>query len=455
MHPSAFVAVYAILLTTLTTSISCLHITHPHTHTHTYLSKRATTPMVFAHYMIQFRPPGLNGGEDPDYSNDIKLAKDAGFDAFAIDYTDNAAIFATWLDILYNTASDLGFKLFLTIDTTTMFDVDQVVNITNHYADSPAQAKDAAGNIFLSSFEVNPPAWNWESDVIDKIKVPVTFLAGSLGEDGSYEASLPHRGAGPFTWVHPALSAAEEAAVDNSFAAARDSTGKTWMAGIAPWFFKRLASDTNWLNAQDSNIYIDRWTELLKLKPDYIEVISWNDFGESHYIGPADTTPESELMQPGRPDYYGNLDHSGFLKMSTIFINTYKAGETNVTVSPDEEDVFFFYRPQPVNNLPTNDTYPDNAWPLPENASSIADNVYIVPFLSEPATIYLSSGGYSTSMDAPSYLSKGAILFDSPAKMGQQVLTASRPINGQTLNKTGTVDITTGGLRYQGNVVAV
>lgn len=456
MYTKALTAVYAILLTTLATSISCLSHSHAHAHSHTHdhLSKRATTPMVFAHYMIQFQPPGLDGSEGPDYSTDINMAKAAGFDAFAIDYTDNAAIFASNLEIFYQNATNLDFKLFLTIDTTTMFDVAQVVNITNFYADSPAQAKDAAGNIFLSSFEVNPPAWNWQTDVIDNIKVPVTLLTGSLGQSGSYETSLPDRGAGPFTWVHPALSASEEAAVDQSFAAARNSTGKPWMAGVAPWFFKRLSSDTNWLNAQDSNIYIDRWVNLLKLKPDYIEVISWNDFGESHYIGPADSTPESELMEPTKADYYGNLDHSGFLKMSTIFINTYKAGENKVTVAPDEEDVFFFYRPQPVNNIPTDDAYPDNLWPLPENASSIADNVYVVPFLSEPATIYLDSGGYSTSMDAPSFLSKGATFFNSPAKMGVQSLTASRPINGQTFNKTG-IPITSGGSRYQGNVVAM
>ena len=448
MYPAALTAACAILLTTLTTSISCLSHSHAHAHGHAHLSKRATTPMVFAHYMIQFAPANL------DYTNDINLAKNAGFDAFAVDYSDNAPSFATRLDILYNTAAKLGFKVFITIDTTTMVDVDQVVNITNFYADSPAQAKDAAGNIFLSSFEVNPPGWNWQTDVVDKIKVPVTLLPGSLGQVGSDETSLPNRGAGPFTWVHPALSADQEKAVDKTFADARDADNKVWMAGVAPWFFKRLSSDTNWLHAQDSNIYIDRWVELLKLKPNYIEVISWNDYGESHYIGPADTTPESELMQPDRPDYYGNLDHSAFLKMSTIFIKTFKAGDTTVTVTADEEDVFFFYRPQPVKNIPSDDAYPDNAWPLPENASSIEDNVYVVPFLSEPATIYLNSGGNTTSMDAPSFLSKGAVLFGSPAKMGSQVLTASRPINGKTLNKTG-IDITDGGNRYQGNVVAI
>ena len=446
MYPAALAAAYAILLTTLATSVSC--ISHAHSHAHNHLSKRATTPMVFVHYMIQYPPLNM------DYTTDINLAKAAGFDAFAVDYSDNVPDFANRLDVLYKAAAKLGFKVFITIDTTSMFDVDQVVNITNFYADSPAQAKDAAGNIFLSSFEVNPPGWNWQTDVINKIKVPVTLLPGSLSQVGSYETSQPNRGAGPFTWVHPASSASQEAAIDQTFADARDADNKVWMAGIAPWFFKRLSSNTNWLHAQDSNIFIDRWVELLKLKPNYIEVISWNDFGESHYIGPADITPESELMEPSKADYYGNLDHSAFLKMSAIFIKTFKAGDTKVTVSADEEDVFFFYRPQPVANIPSDDAYPDNAWPLPENASSIADNVYVVPFLSEPATIYLDSGGIVTSMDSPSYLSKGAVLFNAPAKFGSQILTASRPINGKTLNKTG-IDITSGGNRYQGNVVAM
>ena len=404
--------------------------------------------MVFAHYLIQVPPPNL------DYTTDISMAMSAGFDAFAVDYTDQDPSFAHRLDVLYSTAAEMGFKIFITIDTTTMYDVSEVVNITNYYAKAPAQAKDASGNIFLSSFEVNPPGWNWQTDVINHLIVPVTFLPGTLGNDGAYETGLPNRGAGPFTWVHPALSADQEATVDKSFSDARTADNKIWMAGVAPWFFKRMSSDTNWLNAQDSNIYIDRWNDLLKLKPNYIEVISWNDYGESHYIGPADKTPVSQLMEPGTAAYYGNLDHSAFLKMSTIFIKTFKAGDTKVTVTADEEDVFFFYRPQPVKNMPTDDAYPDNAWPLPWNASSIADNVYVVPFLSEPATIYLTSGGNTTSMNAPSYVSKGAIQFNSPATLGAQVLTASRPINGKTLKKTG-IDITEGGSRYQGNVVAM
>lgn len=29
-----------------------------------------------------------------------------------------------------------------------------------------------------------------------------------------------------------------------------------------------------------------RWLEILELQPPFVEIITWNDYGESHYIGP-------------------------------------------------------------------------------------------------------------------------------------------------------------------------
>jgi glucan endo-1,3-alpha-glucosidase len=83
------------------------------------------------------------------------------------------------------------------------------------------------------------------------------------------------------------------------------------------------------------------------LKPDFIELVTWNDWGESSYIGPADTTGLCPSC------YWSNLDHSAFLKITQKFVKAYKAGQTSITVSQDEEDVFFFYRLQSANKLGT------------------------------------------------------------------------------------------------------
>ncbi|KAL2044284.1 hypothetical protein N7G274_002989 [Stereocaulon virgatum] len=440
MRTPTWTAVYGVL-NILAVSVTCLP--QPQANLPRDVS---TTPMVFAHYMIQFQPPNL------DYTNDINLAKSAGIDAFAIDYggvPSALPYFADYLNRFYKAAEKLDFKLFLCIDTTTMTDAAMVVNLTNYYSGSTAQMKDSAGNIFLSSFETGSPPWNWQTDVINRINTPVTFLPGTLSEDAEYTASQ-NKGYGPFTWVHPASSVAGESTTDEAYATQRDANGKPWMAGIAPWFFKRMSTDQNWFHAQDSGIWVDRWMNLLKLKPNFIEIVTWNDFGESSYIGPADSKPNSVLTQTTTADYYGNLDHTAFLKMTQFFVRAFKAGQTTVTISPSEEEVFLFYRLQPVNAMGSNSIYPDNSWPLPENASYIQDNAYIVPFLASPATVYLSSGGKPWQMDAPVGVSKGTVAFT----VGDQILTASRNINGAVLNKKGPA--IQGQLpRYQGNVVAL
>ena len=174
------------------------------------------------------------------------------------------------------------------------------------------------------------------------------------------------------------------------------------------------------------------------------------DFSESTYIGPPDPTPTSTLTEPTTTIYYGNLDHSAFLKMTSLFVKAFKAGQTQVTVDPSEEDVFMFYRLQPVDAMGSSSSYPDNAWPLPKNASYIQDNVYIVSFLASDATVHLSSGGKPWQMDAQAGVSKGTVAFS----LGDQILTASRDIHGAVLNKTGP-PIQGQLQRYQGNIVAL
>lgn len=169
------------------------------------------------------------------------------------------------------------------------------------------------------------------------------------------------------------------------------------------------------------------------------------DYGESSYIGPMDPTPADKLALPSTTQYYGNLDHSAFLKMAAIFIRAFKAGEEHVTVDPSEEEVFMFYRIQPVLTNGKADSLP-----LPKNVTNIEDNVYIVPFLATDATVHLDSGGKPWQMDAPAGVSKGTI----PWGLGKQTLTASRAINGKTLNKEGPAIVSQLD-RYQGNVVAI
>ncbi|KAI9779642.1 MAG: hypothetical protein M1835_004663 [Candelina submexicana] len=383
--------------------------------------------------MLLTRPP--NG----DYTNDIKLAAAAGIDAFALNYGGWNVDFNVqdrYLSEFYSAAVTLGFKVFISIDTTSVKDSSKVVQLANLYKDNPAQLR-IASKMVLSTFEAGPPAWNWQTDVLNKINTQVMFLPGSLSDDAR-SLFAQTTGDGFFPWIHPTKSVSQEADTDSSYAAQRDATGKLWMAGLASWFFKRFDANNNWSHAQDDGIFFDRWLHLLQLKPDYIEIITWNDWGESHYIGPADMT--NTLPQSS----WDTLDHTAFLKMTKRFIKAYKARQNTISIEAGDEDVFMFYRLQPAKTLGSTDSLP-----LPLDAEFLKDEVFVVAFLASSADITLTSGGTVHHIAGKAGVSKTGI----PWTLGPQSLSAER--SGQTLvTKTGP-SISQQLSRYNGNVVAL
>lgn len=63
-------------------------------------------------------------------------------------------------------------------------------------------------------------------------------------------------------------------------------------AQVSPWFSTHFGSEVpyskNWVFPGDL-LWYDRWNEILDLKPNFIEIVTWNDYGESHYIGPLNS----------------------------------------------------------------------------------------------------------------------------------------------------------------------
>ncbi|KAJ5475006.1 hypothetical protein N7539_008072 [Penicillium diatomitis] len=51
------------------------------------------------------------------------------------------------------------------------------------------------------------------------------------------------------------------------------------------YIFSDSPLNKNWVFPSDL-LWYDRWVEILHLRPQFVEIISWNDYGESYYIGP-------------------------------------------------------------------------------------------------------------------------------------------------------------------------
>lgn len=68
----------------------------------------------------------------------------------------------------------------------------------------------------------------------------------------------------------------------------------TDMAPVSPWFFTHLSTSTdfqntgkNWLFVSEDLLFT-RWEQILAFdnRPQIVELVTWNDYGESHYLGP-------------------------------------------------------------------------------------------------------------------------------------------------------------------------
>lgn len=131
----------------------------------------------------------------------------------------------------------------------------------------------------------------------------------------------------------------------------------------------------NWIYRSDDNLYASRWHQILDpaFDPDFVQIISWNDYGESHYIGPI------LGAQPGSEAWTRNRDHAAWREMTRYFVQEFKGlprskprvsfmrQETrplSLTLRPEQDlEVWLTYRTHRKDLLLPNDVVgrPDHA----------------------------------------------------------------------------------------------
>lgn len=105
---------------------------------------------------------------------------------------------------------------------------------------------------------------------------------------------------------------------------------RSYMGAVSPWFFtvSRLNSvcrsilhvlnsshqhygpntyNKNFIYRADDWLFAERWEMLIANRDsiNFTEALTWNDFGESHYLGPI------EGIQPMSQSWVNGFDHQG------------------------------------------------------------------------------------------------------------------------------------------------
>jgi hypothetical protein len=362
------------------------------------------------------------------YDNEFKLAKATGIDAFALNMgpdVDN-----TQLGYAYESAARAGIKVFISFDFNdglfSTGDPSAVGNRIKTFKDQPAQLKidnkpfvstfagtglnvaaveaAAGGDIFfLPNWYVGNDKTGTDGFFNCKLDLFGRFLRSMLTSSSHIGMGWPSDGKnGPGT-TGPANDIWGDAAYVNHI-----GSKDRYMAPISPWFSTHygdwVSYQKNWV-FQSNDLWFTRWNDILKLAPRFVEIVTWNDYGESAYVGPLSARHDDD----GHSKWINDMPHGGWLEMAKPYIAAYKAGANSISVT--EEKLVYWYRPTPKGIICSGDTLgKPNGWDL------TTDEVFVVALLKTAGTVTVTSGSNTKSFEAPA----GASLLKVPMSVGTQ-----------------------------------
>ncbi|KAH2558049.1 hypothetical protein KXV70_006692, partial [Aspergillus fumigatus] len=222
-----------------------------------------------------------------DWAKHIRVAQDAQIDAFALNIAARDAINAQSIPLAFEAAQAAGFKIFFSFDYVARgpWNQDDVTELLLRYKVNEAYYRNN-GRPLASTFEGSENAEEW---INIKASTDCFFIPdwSSLGAKAALEKGYGIVD-GLFSWAAwPSGPQDMNTQVDLCYIKLlNESEGLVYMMPVSPWFYTNLPGyGKNWLWRGD-DLWHDRWQEVLSVRPEFAEIISWNDYGESHYIGP-------------------------------------------------------------------------------------------------------------------------------------------------------------------------
>ncbi|KAJ3716483.1 glycoside hydrolase family 71 protein [Lentinula raphanica] len=364
-----------------------------------------TAKAVFAHFMVQ----NSYSYTKDDWTNDIKAAQAIGIDGFAL----NTAVDSyeeTKLVDAFSAADENSFKLFLSFDMTYSWQADDMVKLVKDHASSTSYYK-WNGKHLVSTFggDTEPNEF-WETFKKDlkNANIPISLAPAFINyrepEDASHMFSNFTAIDGFFNWWSWPADEKEDLDTDTDLAyqkaiSAANRSGP-YIMSVSPWQFKELGDGQDWVEQCDT-LWKYRWHQaVVDVKPDIVEIVTWNDYGESHYI--SEINPKVNLGDLA-PLYVDGFNHTGWATMAKWYITWFKSGaKSGPTITKDR--VIFWYRAHPKDIACDQGEKPRNS-ELPEDA------VFAVSMLESDANITLTVGESTTTFHAAKGIANGSVPF--------------------------------------------
>ncbi|KAH3054639.1 hypothetical protein KXV27_001741 [Aspergillus fumigatus] len=347
------------------------------------IAGRGHAAAVFAHFLLS----NSANFTSADWVKHIRLAQDAQIDAFALNIAARDATNAQSIPLAFEAAQAAGFKIFFSFDYVARGPWNQgdVTELLLRYKLNEAYYTNN-GRPLASTFEDSENAEEW---INIKASTDCFFIPdwSSLGAKAAFEKGYGTVD-GLFSWAAwPSGPQDMNTQVDVSYLKhLNESEGQVYMMPVSPWFYTNLPGyGKNWLWRGD-DLWHDRWQEVLSVRPEFVEIISWNDYGESHYIGPLHEGGY-ELFRTGKApfNYAENMPHDGWRTLLPFIIGTYKNGHAEVK----QESLVAWYRTTPGSACGTGGTSANTQSHAQIEFSPlevVADRIFYSALLTEYAT---------------------------------------------------------------------
>lgn len=398
---------------------------------------------------------------------DIRLAQAAHIDGFALNIRADDKTLGTSLSKAFEAADDLGFKMIFSYDYAGggPWSSNIVVSMTLLYSGYSSYYKDDKGRPVVSTFEGPGQAGDWEY-IIKKTNAAFIPDWSSLGAKAALEAApcVPH---GLFSWAPwpwgntngntyvdasyiEFLEAAEKNCGSDLQYSKSPSPGSPLVVPVSltmsgwtvmpasPWFYTNLPGyKKNWLWRGD-DLWFDRWEQIRFINPDYVQIISWNDFGESHHIGPLYVEGDSyEAFTVGKAPFNYALDmpHDGWRELLPFTIDLYKTGVATIT----QEKLVVWYRVTP-KNAPC-----DDGWTTGNTASQlqveftpqdvVQDRIFYSALLASNQPVTVTVGGVNLGATWTKTPSGGAGIYHGSVDFGSNTGAVVVTVGSMTVNE--------------------
>ncbi|WWC90609.1 uncharacterized protein L201_005545 [Kwoniella dendrophila CBS 6074] len=365
------------------------------------------TKQLYAHHMVG----NTYSYTQATWLDDIALASSVGIDGFALNYGSDSWQPARISDA-YAAASAAGnFKMFLSMDVSALGcgsagDAQNLVKTIATYANSTAQAK-VNGKVLVSTFAGEScqfgqgsyqNGWNYFDSLWNNTGIDIYFVPATFADIGTYSSSKWMDG--EFNWNSgwPMSNKPLDTSSDQSYMSALNPK-QGYMAAVSPAFFTYYSPSSwnkNWIYRSDDWLLARRMEQIISQRNQFnlAEIISWNDYGESHYIGPI------RKDQPNSQGWTNGMPHTAWLEVIRYYAPAFKTG----SYPSSADQLVLWSRPHPKSAVPTSPSMS-----RPTGADNTDDLLYVWVVLKSPATLTVNSGSNVASWNLQAGVNKVSV----------------------------------------------